>query len=204
MSTTEFLHKRFNRRWSQIPPVRIRKFTRADMALMFAELGFKRGAEVGVADGQNSLTLCQSIPDLELYCVDPWIVYGQNKFAHDNQDRMLEVAHERLDTFGAHFMQAMSMDAVREFEDGSLDFVYIDGNHAFDFVMQDLIEWSKKVRPGGIVSGHDYYRFRNAGVVDAVDAYVKAHQPDVAPRQFEWFLTDEPKEKSFFWAKEWK
>ena len=80
----------------------------------------------------------------------------------------------------------------------SLDFVYIDGNHHFDFVMQDIIEWSKKVRAGGVVSGHDYYRFRNAGVVDAVNTYTHAHQI------WEWFITDEPKEKSFFWAKEWK
>ena len=42
-------------------------------------------------------------------------------------------------------------------------------------VMQDLIEWTKKVRPGGIVSGDDYYQFRKAGVIEAVDIYTKVH-----------------------------
>lgn len=194
MNTKEFLHKRFNRRSSQIPPVRIRKFTRIDLAKLMGELGFKIGAEVGVADGQNSLTLCKSIPDLQLLCVDPWEVYSENPRAHDNQDEMYRIAQERLRPFNVKFVKAMSMDAVRDIPDESLDFVYIDGNHSFDFVMQDIIEWSKKVRPDGIISGHDYYRFRWAGVVDAVDAYVKAHQIQ------EWFVTDE-KEVTFFWAR---
>ena len=72
------------------------------------------------------------------------------------------------------------MDAVKMFKDRSLDFVFIDANHAFDYVMQDLIEWTKKVRIGGIVSGDDYYPFKKgdqsfAGVVEAVDSYRKAH-----------------------------
>lgn len=41
------------------------------------------------------------------------------------------------------------MDAVGEIEDGSLDFVFIDGNHSFEAVREDLMHWSRKVRPGG-------------------------------------------------------
>ena len=48
------------------------------------------------------------------------------------------------------------MEAVKDFKDNSIDFVYIDGNHTYDYVTQDITEWSKKVRKGGIVSGHDY------------------------------------------------
>lgn len=195
MNTRDFLHKRFNRRSNQIPPVRLARYTRKDMAALFGELEFETGAEIGVADGQNSLTLCQNIPTLKhLFCVDPWVVYKENPWAHDNQEDMLRIARQRLEPFPVEFIRQMSLEAVRDFEPGSLDFVYIDGNHAFDFVIQDIIEWSRIVRPGGIVAGHDYYRFRNAGVVDAVDAYVKAHQIN------EWFVTDE-KETTFFWAK---
>ncbi len=78
--------------------------------------------------------------------------------------------------------------------DESLDFVYIDADHRFDYVMEDLIAWGRKVRKGGIISGHDYYRFRNAGVVPAVDVYTHCHYVG------EWFITDE-KEASFFWVK---
>ncbi len=48
------------------------------------------------------------------------------------------------------------MDALEDFEDNSLDFVYIDGDHNFKHISEDIYEWTKKVRSGGIVSGHDY------------------------------------------------
>ena len=194
MSTAEILHQKFNKRSDQIPPVRIKRFNRDKLAMLFGELGYKRGAEIGVAEGKNSLVLCENIPDLELYCVDLWDVYYRAKFklkSKAQQEEALGRAHEKLDQYGVTFVNKPSMEAMGDVPE--LDFVYIDADHAFDFVMQDIIEWSKKVRPGGIVSGHDYYRFRGAGVVDAVNAYTHAHQIN------EWFLTDE-RTPSFFWA----
>ena len=195
MNNADILHQKFNRRSDQIPPVRIKKFNRVDLARLFCELGFKSGAEVGVADGRNSLTLCENIPGLELFCVDPWAVYKGNPRAQNNQEENLQAARERLKPYNVRFMQSMSMNAVSNFEPNSIDFVYIDGHHGFDYVMQDLIEWAKIVKPGGIISGHDYYRFRWAGVVNAVDAYTTAHQVN------EWFLDDQ-RETSFFWVKQ--
>ena len=71
------------------------------------------------------------------------------------------------------------MDALADFEDGSLDFVYIDGDHSFKYIAEDLVEWSKKVRSGGCVSGHDYLmtppgtRNMVCHVQAVVDAYIK-------------------------------
>ena len=67
------------------------------------------------------------------------------------------------------------MDAVKDFADRSLDFVYIDANHEPQFVEEDIREWSKKVKVGGIVSGHDY-ALRLAKVVDE---YIKDHDLDL-------------------------
>jgi hypothetical protein len=86
------------------------------------------------------------------------------------------------------------MDAVGEFEHESIDFVYIDGNHRFDFVMTDLIRWAKRVKKGGIVALHDYCHFHWSGVVRAVDAYTYCH--DIRP----WFITKEAK-PTVFWVK---
>jgi predicted O-methyltransferase YrrM len=197
METSEILHQKFNPRSDQIPPIRIKGFTRAKLAELFAELGFTKGAEIGVAEGHYSLVLCQTIPNLKLSCVDLWDTYyrGTTKLKDKiMQDWALEQAHEKLDKYNPKFIRKSSMDAVKDFEDNSLDFVYIDGDHSFDFVMQDIIEWSKKVKPGGIVSLHDYYRFRGAGVVNAVDAYIAAHQIH------EWFLDDQ-RETGVFWVK---
>lgn len=170
--------------------------------MLFGELGYTHGAEIGVAEGIYSKVLCTHIPNLRLTCVDLWDTYDRGDEWHkarlknrDEQERCLALAHEKLDPYHATFIRAPSTEGVKEIADGSLDFVYIDGNHSFDYVMQDLIVWSPKVRIGGIVAGHDYYRFRGAGVVDAVNAYTHAHQIH------EWFVSDEH-ETSFFWAKE--
>lgn len=164
-----------------IPQVQtIRHFKRADLARKFASEGYKTGAEIGVADGRFSEVLCKSIPGLQLTCVDPWAPYPENPRYYgfsrrDGKRPNEELARERMAPFGAKMVKAMSMDAVRDVPAGSLDFVYIDGHHDFDFVMQDIIEWAKRVRRGGCVAGHDYYHFRGSGVIPAVDAYCKAH-----------------------------
>jgi predicted O-methyltransferase YrrM len=198
----EFLHQRFNRRSDQVSPVRIINFTREKMYQLFAELDFKVGAEIGVDRGKNSLSIFQNIPDLKkLYCIDPWENYQDNHWAHGDQDEAFSEAVTRLESYMddypnyIEFIKDKSEKVASSFEPDELDFVYIDGNHAYDYVMLDLILWSRIVRPGGIVAGHDYYRFRNAGVVDAVNHYTFAHQIH------EFFVTDEKKCLSFFWAK---
>ena len=196
MNIQEELHTRFNSRNDQIPPIRIKRFKREDLSFLLAELGLNVGAEVGVAQAIHALQMFEANPLLRLLCVDPYTKYHW-KHSQDLHEEHFQEAQDKLEDYDATFIRKTSMEAAKDVPDNSLDFVYIDGNHEFDYVMQDLIEWGKKVKPGGIISGHDYYRFRRAGVVDAVDAYTKAHQVN------EWFVCDE-REVSFFWAKDEK
>lgn len=172
---------------------------RENLPAFFNELGFRVGAEIGVKQGNFSLYLCKGIPDLGLYCVDAWESYSDYVVDgnQEEQDQALKIAQEKLKGYRVKFIRKMSMDAVKDFADSSLDFVYIDANHEFDFVMEDIIEWSKKVRKGGIVSGHDYFHFPagNGGVVYAVDAYALAHKIKQV------YLTDD-REHSWFFFKE--
>ncbi len=156
--------------------------TKYDLIKYFGELGFKRGAEIGVAGGDFSEYMCKTIPDLELWCIDIWHPYHGNRWSgsYERNENHFKNATEKLSKYNTHIMREMSMDAVKKFKDGSLDFVFIDANHAFDYVMEDLIEWTKKVRIGGIVSGDDYYPFKKGhqsygGVIGAVNAYTEAH-----------------------------
>lgn len=171
-------------------------FTRKALAQWLGQQGYRTGAEIGVADGRYSTVLCEQIPDLRLLCVDPWRPYRGNPRGGpaEQHDGNYARAAARLAPYHARMMRAQSMDAVREVPEASLDFVYIDGHHSFDWVMQDLIEWSKRVRSGGVVAGHDFYHFRWAGVVEAVAAYTTAH--GIA----DWWLCDE-REPSFWWVK---
>lgn len=174
----------------QISPVRIRGLDRKRLVRHFGERGLLRGAEIGVDRGRFSEYMLKYNDGMTMLCVDPWRwkLRGESRY---------KSTIKRLAQFGerATIIRADSFDAVRDVPDESLDFVYIDGDHTFDFVMTDIIWWSKKVRYGGMVSGHDYYRFRRGGVVPAVDAYTQQHGIS------EWFLTDE-RTPSYFWMRE--
>ena len=93
----------------------------------FNKLGFKKGAEIGVAEGYFSEAMFKAIPDLELYCVDIWHPYRGNRWSgsRERNESHFKKATERLSKYNTHIIKEMSMDAVKHFKDGSLDFVFI-------------------------------------------------------------------------------
>jgi hypothetical protein len=178
---------RWFERCMQVAPARLARIDRKRLIQYFPEWELKVGAEIGVDRGRFSEYMFQNIPDLKLYCIDNWYwkLRGESRY---------KSTRDRLAKYPATILRDTSMNALQFIADASLDFVYIDANHHFDFVMQDIIEWSKKVKIGGLILGHDYYRFRGGGVVQAVDAYTNAHGIH------QWFLTDE-KTPTWFWIK---
>lgn len=150
---------------------------RVELAEYFARLGFKTGAEIGVCKGHYSKTLCENIPGLKLTAIDAWknISHTRRERIHRNSTR--RQAFMNLTPFGATILKKTSMEAVKNVPDEALDFVFIDADHRYEFVRDDIREWTKKVKPGGIVSGHDYFEgsSEDGGVIQAVDEYVKEH-----------------------------
>ena len=160
---------------------------RGDLCHLFNELGYKVGAEIGVERGRFSEQICLANPLIELYGVDHYGNYG-GKFGK-NQEANYAEAQERLKQYDFRFVKKTSMEALSEFADGSLDFVYIDGDHEFSHVACDIVEWTKKIRKGGIVSGHDYSHPQNRWdgngelkknvthhVKEAVDGYMAGYR----------------------------
>ena len=142
---------------------------RIELAKHFAALEFTSGAEIGVCHGRYSEILCRTNPKLKLLAVDDW----RRNITHESY----AVAKLRLANLNVTIDRRSSMDAVGDVADESLDFVFIDADHKYTSVCDDIREWAKKVRIGGIVSGHDYYitRGQNMGVINAVDEYVAEH-----------------------------
>lgn len=134
------------------------------------------GVEVGTQYGAFALKILENWKG-ELKCVDPW--------AGDGYDEIYKIAKERL---GEHrLIRDLSLFAVHRFEPNSLDFVYIDACHVYHWVKHDINAWYDKVRPGGIVSGHDYVVAHDFGVVQAVDEFVKEHNKVLNLTEEDWF-----------------
>ncbi len=169
------------------------RYTRNDLAKLLGALNYNRGVEIGVRKGVFSRKLCKYNRNLELFSIDPWGEYLEGKYYQELQDSLHKQAVEALIPFNATIIKKTSMEALADFEDESLDFAYIDGNHKFDYVAPDIIYWSQKVRKNGIVAVHDYYN-GEVGVGQAVDAYTRAW--DIRP----WYVTKEL-QPTAFWVK---
>ena len=188
MSTLDFILNKFNIDPSQRSPIQL-PISRHGLAKLFCELGFKHGAEIGVETGLYSRALCHYNPDLTLYCVDAWRVFRSYR-DHTSQsklDKFYEKAKERLKPYNARIIRQFSLDAVKEFKDRTLDFVYIDAAHDFQNATNDICEWGKKVKPNGIIAGHDYENHKGKSLIhvkQVVDGYTQAYE--IRP----WFTTN--------------
>lgn len=191
---TKAIWQTFHVHHGDVPPFMGFEGTRDDLATLFADLGYTKGAEIGVQRGTYSEVLCKANPKLHLMLVDPWTPFTHH--SQEWQDQQLARAVHRLQSYpNVEFIRKTSMEAVKEVPNGSLDFIYIDAMHDFDNVMMDLIAWVPKVRRDGIVSGHDYDHYFSCGVVPAVDAYVRAHNVGL------YYITPKDLPRSFFWVK---
>lgn len=215
-ATLDYIHKKYKFRYHQPMPI-VLPFDRfGGMLGLFNELGLKVGAEIGVSKGRYSKWMLHCIKGLKLYLIDPWTAYSEYVEAHDEKgqvmlDNFFEETKVRLVGKNVEFIRKTSMEAVKDFEDESLDFVFIDGNHSFEYVIDDIAAWSKKVKKGGIVSGHDYWnsfnkdgwvedptpeeRMKLCQVKGAVDAWTEANRIPV------WFITSGEKRTSWLWVK---
>ena len=140
--------------------------------------------EIGVAYGYHADFMCTVLPDINYIGVDPYLAnYDpsdifcqdvQKLFSMDDMqnamDRLYSAVSTNLLKFQgrARLIREKSWLAAGEFDDGSCDLVYIDGDHTYDSVVKDLAAWYPKVKKGGIICGDD---INWPGVKKAVDEF---------------------------------
>jgi hypothetical protein len=164
-------------------PFLIPDCSRDELPVFFKEMCYNTGVEVGIWEGEYTEKFCKL--GMKMYGIDPWKARGRQ--SQKMQDDRCLRAIERLKPYDCEVIRKRSAQCVTDFADESLDFVYIDGDHSYRFVVEDIREWSKKVRKGGIVAGHDYactdpqinalpQRYRKHEEVGrAVDEYIEAN-----------------------------
>ena len=165
---------------------------------MVTENDFRIGAEIGCANGATTGRLLRECSKLKLYAVDKWEVVdagaeggameggpgceswdpvlGLQKF-----NRQIGPYADRLTV-----LRGDSSEMASEVPDESLDFVFIDADHRYPAVIKDLAAWVPKLKPGGMLSGHDIHL---QGVKRAVDE--KLSQYKEAGRDHCWFCKKE-------------
>lgn len=144
----------------------------------------------------------------QLFCIDPWrnqddAVY----FDGANKEDMEHIFAAAYNGVGRHprctLLRCMSLNGVGLFDDGELDWVFLDGNHATPAVRDDISAWWPKVKIGGVISGHDFFtRYDNDTNSDALTAVMELAEilgvmPHVTWCTSWWFIKTEEADKKF-------
>lgn len=131
------------------------------------ENSLKQGIEIGVFKGQFSRLLLDQWPGT-LWLVDPWRAFDDEEgyidaSNHKNHQTAYLETMQRLEGLEsrAFMLRGLSSDMAGRFTDDELDFAYIDGNHAYNWVKEDIELWWPKIRSGGFIMGHDYLGLEN-------------------------------------------
>lgn len=135
------------------------------------------GVEIGVMFGQFSKHMLANWPG-RLFMIDPWENQPPSRYLDGcnslDMDKARQRAIDAVAEFGARavIMREYSISAARHFDDSQLDWVYIDSNHRYENIKEDLITWLPKIKKNGIISGHDFYDrhddWHDCGVESAV------------------------------------
>lgn len=202
MDTLNTLVEKFGLDLTQESPFYLPLSRETDIPQLFKELGFQVGAEIGVYRGAYSETLLKAIPNLKLSGIDLWELYpGYRDYKKDDITNAYQEAFERTKGYNCQLIKGWSNEVVKQFADESLDFVYIDGNHNYEHTVEDIALWSKKVKKGGIVYGHDFEDWSNnwrrfdMNVINAVVGWCKSYK--IHP----WFVIKNDKHPSWMYIK---
>lgn len=137
------------------------------------------GVEVGVFKGEHALKIYKYLNIKNLYLVDPYKEYidstlGKNDPGCDQKkhdENYLELKKKFSNYKNVNIIRTTSLEASKKFEDNSLDFVYIDGDHSYEGVKLDLESWYPKLKEFGVMGGDDYGHISGKGVVKAVNEF---------------------------------
>lgn len=121
--------------------------------------------EVGAWKGKSTAFMAVEIANsgkrIAFYTVDTW--QGSDEPAHHadpdvRAGRLYEVFLRNIKPAAAHVkpIRATSVEAAKLFDDGSVDFIMLDGDHTYEGVRDDIAAWLPKMKPGAIFSGDDY------------------------------------------------
>ncbi|UCC58371.1 MAG: class I SAM-dependent methyltransferase [Candidatus Bathyarchaeum sp.] len=153
------------------------------------------GVEIGVYAGVNALRILSKLSIERLYLVDPYVpyIYRDGIFVTAGKEAL---ARKRLRKFEAKttFLIEKSEDAFPKIPN-NLDFVYIDGDHSYEAVKQDIQNYFPKIKPGGIIGGHDFSA-ECLGVPIAVLEFVGNMNLKLYGKNLDWWVVKKEENES--------
>ena len=132
------------------------------MAKLLSEFPAGVGVEVGSWRGDFAIQITKMWSGT-LYMVDVWRGLPDSEYSDLTNNGESDVYKDAINNIRGYedraiMIRARSNLAAKIFSDNTLDFVYIDANHAYEYVKQDIESWYPKVKSDGYLMGHDYIK----------------------------------------------
>ena len=117
--------------------------------------------EIGVASGQSTVAFLKRYGAFQLVGVDPYTDYAsydEKAGRYGDYYCTLKYIYEEMKSISPCFtlLKLHSIQAADLFKERSVDLVFVDGNHAYDYVRSDCNAWWPKIKYGGWLTGHDW------------------------------------------------
>jgi predicted O-methyltransferase YrrM len=167
---------------------------------IFARNYFKsksiKAMEIGTWKGDNAKSILKELNINNLILVDPYKWYDGFERKHGriydtiNMDKLyLKVKRIFEDYENVRVIRDKSSELNRNEIGDKFDFIYIDGNHEYKFVKEDIIKFYDFVRKGGILAGHDFtYSTSNGAIIDAVTEFLKDKNNKLYVMGSDWWI----------------
>ncbi len=150
--------------------------------------------EVGVHKGENALDVFQNLNIEQSYLIDMYKAYGiitdeiHSYVSQQVQDDVFKVAKNRLKPVKDKITWILKYsDKAVEDLPNNIDFIYIDGNHEYEFVKKDIELYWEKVSKKGILAGHDFYGRYN-GIINAVHEFAMENKLHIYSNLYDWWF----------------
>ena len=140
------------------------------------------GVEIGVFDGEHATNLLETLNIETLYLIDPYEEYKDDVSIVNRKGRIKYFPHEKLpeelkENEKIKLIMKKSKEGLLEISE-KVDFVYIDGNHSYEYVKEDIEKGYDILKEGGVLGGHDYVH-RHYGVMQAVTEFMQENNIDM-------------------------
>lgn len=145
----------FGENWFTYPHLYKKMVEKFPSKSKFVEVGSWKGKSAAYL----AVEIINSNKDIKLDCVDTWkgsAEHVDDEYVKKNSLYELFIKNTFSLSSVINPIKMDSVDASKKYEDNSIDFVFIDANHKYIHVKNDIEAWFPKVKIGGVMAGHDY------------------------------------------------
>ena len=150
-------------------------------------------AEIGVASGNYSQDILRIVQPQKLHLIDMW---GSERYGEDKMHIVKTIFSNQIRDNQIVLNRGLSTEVLQTFDNAYFDWVYIDSDHSYETTKQELELCMEKVKPEGIIAGHDYCIGNwdtglKYGVIEAVYEFCLKHDWELV------FITSDISHASF-------